>query len=512
MAQLLSPVGGAALGVALLVGVAVGAVLLRVLDDGDAPDPGPETGTTRGTEESFVAELADDLGVEAERAPVRRAVETLQEAVAAVADEADVPGEEPAARASAVRRAARRGDLASGDGTEPAGSAPPGEIDPDDGDDGHDPVAAAARAVDRNRSFRSRDARRLVSYLSTEDVDEATLRQTLDAVLADVEEMAALESALVDLPDDPEAAAARLSEATAEGDRAAGVRRAGELLDGVLADRRSCREARDRLASAGVDICTAAEGAGARLEGETTAERLDSLAGALRRGDLSFGSDDEAVRRAVRAAAPESRLATALVEVFEGDAEDPGATVERVLETLDEAERTQAKLEGVTPAAVERLAESVRSSLDGHGVVREAIRERVEELANTATRDDPDPLLSYAARRELRFYERTLVPRLESDTDEDGTTDAEATVETVGARRDEMRSSLPRRYDDVNHEIPIHLLDTAADVVADAEAALADGDPERAAGMATATDAFLDAVEKLYRRDAYYTLLRRLRA
>lgn len=321
-----------------------------------------------------------------------------------------------------------------------------------------------------------------------------------------------MESALVGLPEDPESAAAQLSGTAAAGDRAAGVRHAGELLDGVIADLQSCREARDRLGSAGADICTAAEGAGARLEGETTAERLDSLAGALRRGGLSFGSDDDDVRRAARAAAPESRLATALVAVFEGDADDPEATVERVLETLDEAERTQAKLEGVTPAAVGRLAESVRSSLDGHGVVRETLRERADELASTATRGDPDPLLSYAARRELQFYERTLVPRLNSDPGDDGTADAGATVETVGARRDEMRSSFPRRYDDVNHEIPIHLLDTAADVVEAAEAALADGDPARAAGMATATDAFLDAVEKLYRRDAYYTLLRRLRA
>lgn len=507
MVQLLSPVGGAALGIALLVGIATGAALLRVLDGGDGADS-----TARSTDESFVAELADDLGVEPDRAPVRRAVETLQEAVSAVADTADVGGDEPAARASAVRRAARRGELAAATGdVEPTAPSGDSRGDPDDR---HDPVSAAARAVDRNRSFRSRDAERLVSYLSAEGVDEANLRQTLDTVLADVEELTVLESTLADLPDDPEAAASRLAGASAEGDCAAGARRAGDLLDGALADLRSCRESRERLSSAGADICTAAEGAGVRLDGEATAERLDSLAGALRRGDLSFGSDAAAVRRAAKAAAPESRLATSLVDVLDGTADDPEATVERVLETLDEAELTRAKLEGVTPSTIERLAESVRSSLDGTGVVRETLRERAAELSSTVSRGDTDPPLLYAARRELQFYERTLIPRLDADAAVGGaaSSDAEAAIETVDARRDEMRSSFPRRYDDVNHEIPIHLLETATDVVAEAEAALADGDPERAAGMAAATDAFLDAVEKLYRRDAYYTLLRRLRA
>ena len=506
MVQLLSPVGGAALGVALLVGVAVGAVLLRVLDEGDGDRPTPEStaGSARPPDGSLVADLADDLGVEDDRRSVERAVGDLRDAVAAVADEAEVPGEEPVARAAAVKRAADRGEL---------GSPSDGAAAAEDGrDDEHDPVTAAARAVDRNRSFRSRDAERLVSYLSAEDVDEATLRQTLDAVLADVETVAATESALVDLPEDAEAAAARLTGTTAEGEYAAGVRRAGELLEGTLAERRRCREERERLGAAATDVCTAAEGAGVRLDDGSAADRLESLAGALRRGDLSFGGADDAVRRAAAAAAPESALATALVEVLEGDAEDPAGTVERVLETLDEAELTRAKLEGESPEAVERLARTVDASLEGRGVVRETLRERAGELAETVGRGDPDPLLLYAARRELRFYERTLAPRLGADEGTGGTTDAEATVETVRARRDEMRSSFPGRYDDVNHEIPIHLLDAAADALDAADGALDDGDPERAAGLATATGTFLDAVETLYRRDAYYTLLRRLRA
>lgn len=504
MAQLLSPAGGATLAVALLVGVALGVVLVRVVGIGGGPDRPPESAST-GSDDPFVAELADDLAVNPDRAPVRRAVDSLRDAVAAAADEADVPGEEPAARASAVRRAVDRGELVAA--TRETGT----ESAPGDGrDGGHDPVAAAARAVDRNRSFRSRDAERLVSYLSAEEVDEATLRQTLDAVLADVEEVAAIESGLVDLPDDPERAAARMTAVNAEGECAEGVRHAGALLEETLADLRSCREDHERLATAGVDICAAAEGAGARLEGETTAARLESLAGGLRRRDLSFGSDDDAVRRAATAAAPESAPATDLVDVLEGEADDVEGILERVLETLDEAERLRAKLEGVDPAEVERLAGTVGSAIEGHGGVAAVLRDRADELENTATRGDP--LLAYAARRELQFYDRTLVPRLNADREADGTVDAAATVETVRDRRDEMRSSFPRRYDDVNHEIPIHLLDTAAEVLDAADDAADGGDLERAGGLATAADTFLDAVETLYRRDAYYTLLRRLRA
>jgi len=512
VATLVSPVGGAALVGALLLGVILGAVGHRSLGS----KPGVRTGEEpTSSQSSKHSERLDGVAATLETTPnpdeVCRVAEQLRDAVDGVARAGELDGRDPADRARHIKQALERDRLTViTDGTATGGVGASGhEKSPSRSDDNEfDHVVAAAETAGRPES---RTARRLVTYL--EDPSRATEREfmeTLETALDAIDERATIESALTNLPEQPEKAGTHLHDRLghAETGTAAELARVGDTLAETARRLEACRDGRDRLTTAAETVCAVAADTGIQLDGQEQSERLEALARVLESGDASFGSSlTDAVDRAVTAAGPESILGQDLVSALRNPADnDIGATLRDIFEALDEAERVRSRLDNVSPTEITELARTVRSALSDETTVEAVLRDRVADIEG---RVGDDRMLAFSFRQELNFYDKTLLPRLRAEPDDED--EARTHIEAARDRRAEMREQFPRQYDDLNHEIPIHLLDTVSDLLDEAEAARSAGNSQRALGVAQAADRLLDAVESLYRDNAYHILLRQLR-
>lgn len=189
------------------------------------------------------------------------------------------------------------------------------------------------------------------------------------------------------------------------------------------------------------------------------------------------------------------------------------------------------------------------------GTVGSRLRERLESLDGQLDRvDDSNPVVPYAVHSEVSFYNNRLLDALvmaDSGADErradDGAADTagggssdsarsdsptttgepadagteaggpdaasavEPDVSAVRDRRREITQQYVNGREDHSHTIPLLFLSTADSLAESAEEAVAAGDPETAAGIATAATELLDTVEQLYRKNEYSVMLRRLR-
>lgn len=508
MATIVSPVGGAAVAVVFFLGLVLGAVGHRSFAGESGKSTGKESIRSQTQRET---DRLDDIAAALETTPnpddLRRVAEQLRDAVDAVADAAGLDGRDPTDRARRVEQALTDDRLTVTTDTRTAGDRGR-DRSSSGGDGGDDHVVAAAETVDRPES---RTARRLVSYLEDPArASEAEFGETLSATVEALDEHATIENALTNLPAEPEKVGGHLRDRAghAQGDSVAELARIGEVLAKTTRHLEACREERDRLTTAAETVCREAADAGVALDGQAQPDHLEALAGAFQSGDASLGSPiGDAVERAVTAADPESITGQDLAAALrEPRGNDVGATLRDVFEALDEAERVRSRLDNVRPAEVTELARTVRSSLSEETTVEAVLRERV---ANIESRIGDDRMLAFSFRQELTFYDKTLLPQLAADPDD--VDEVGTHIEAARDRRAEMREQFPRQYDDLNHEIPIHLFDTVSDLLDEAETARSAGDSQRALGIAQAADRLLDAIESLYRDNAYHILLRQLR-
>lgn len=496
-----------------------------------------------GDELSGVADLLD---VREDPAAIERELETLDEAVDALASNADLdrhlrnPPEPDAScvdKARALSRAVRRDRLSVGpDGT-------------DAGDD--DAAASAAARLRREQSPSSPDARQ---FLDAVAAPERTDADEVEARLADaagaLDAYRALERALDEVPDpaDVDAGdASRLRDELAhrDDDVAADVVRlaetAGESRSTVERrehERGRIEDAADSLTDAAADVAALDVGPDSD---RSVAERLRALADAVERDDLGFTDADGTGGRAAEVAEqvrrdrrPESSAAKQLLDRLAHPATgDLRPALETAVDRLDAASTTSDIVDDLDREAVRDLADDVAADLEAaSGPVADALADRVEELRGLLDRSpDSNVVFPYAVREELEFYDRTLVAHLDAG---DGTAgepggesaandaaggedaasaggDADPGVDEVGDRRAEIEDRYVDGRRDHNHSIPLHFLSLVDALLDDAERAAADGDRARASGLAAAADETLDHVEQLYERNEYSVMLRRLR-
>ncbi|MFB6126918.1 MAG: hypothetical protein ABEJ79_06465 [Halolamina sp.] len=358
---------------------------------------------------------------------------------------------------------------------------------------------AAARTVDDAELLSSlRDATRRLETCRTltDRVDETTtaaeyrrLAERLDARDDDVARTLA----------DVVADAAENSDSVAADER--DERLMMELqraLDAVALDR--------QVGDGGVDPTVAATELADHLGGRADGERPTAAAARAVRQSANAGS---ATARRLLGDLADDRSG--------GDAVEE--TLRAVVEELDEAATVRSVVGDVDHDSVRDLADDVAAATDrlGDPETAAALGDRVEQLRQTVDRaDESNSVVAYAARRELRFYERDLLPRLDGvdgsqGTTDDGADDAAAAVERLGDRTERIRAEFIEGVADHNHSIPLHFLSLVESLREDADDALARGEPKRAAGFAAAAGSLLDHVRDLYERNEYSVMLRRLR-
>ncbi|UPW02287.1 hypothetical protein M0R88_09395 [Halorussus gelatinilyticus] len=456
----------------------------------------------RGSDdEDDLAEVARRLDAREDPDAIARRLDDLEDAIDDLAGDADLDRhlrDAPAADATGVEKAEALSRAVEGDRLS---IRPPRTGDADAGADGA--VADAAARLRRDRTPSSPAARKLLDAAAAPDrADPDELDAALERAVTALDRQRALERAVGELPDDGP---------VAPGD----ARRAGNHLDRT-----------DGELTAGVQrlVETVAE----------SEERGESADAGSDAGDADDGVQSVAadVRREQR---PESAVAKRLLDRLASPGiGDLRASLDTAVEQLDAASTTQSIVAELDRESVAELADSVADRLDGRsGPVADALGERVGELRGMVDRaDDSNAVIPYAVRNELRFYDRTLLARLDEGSDagasemfgdeafgdasggasagESGTSPDDR-IAAVADRREEFEDRYVDGRRDHNHSIPLHFLSLVDALREDAEEATAVGDDARATGLAAAADETLDYVEKLYERNEYSVMLRRLR-
>jgi hypothetical protein len=498
--QTLAPLGGlAAAGtVCSLAALGVAGFFGRGSDDGDD-----------------LADIARRLDAREDPDAIARRLDDLEAALDDLAAEADLDRhlrDPPAVDATSVEKAEALARAVEGDRLS---MYPPrtGDSDADGA------VASAATRLQRDRTPSSPAARRLLDAAAAPDrADPDELETALERAVSALDRQRSLERAVSEIPDDRsvtpgDARRARDHLDRADGEVAAGVR---QLVEEVAESDASDESGSDESGSdqSGND--------------ERDGEGVQSVAAAVRREQR-----------------PESAVAKRMLDRLASPGiGDLRAALDTAVEQLDAASTTQSIVAELDREEVGELADGVADRLDGRsGPVADALGERVGDLRGMVDRaDDSNAVIPYAARNELRFYDRTLLDRLDEEGgaaanesaggmfgddpfgEENGGESANGGENAAesGAAADERIASVTDRRDefedryvdgrrDHNHSIPLHFLSLVDALREDAEEAASVGDDARATGLAAAADETLDYVESLYERNEYSVMLRRLR-
>ncbi|WP_135852188.1 hypothetical protein [Halorussus salinus] len=461
----------------------------------------------RGSDdEDDLADIARRLDAREDPDAIARRLDDLEAALDDLAGDADLDRhlrDPPAVDATSVEKAEALARAVEGDRL----SVRPPRTGDSDADGA---VATAATGLQRDRTPSSPAARRLLDAVAAPDrADPDELEAALERAVAALDRQRALERAVSEVPDD---------RAVTPGD----ARRAADHLDRADGDvAAGLRQLVEEVAAAD----------------ENDESDASDESGSDERDDEGVQSVAAAVRREQR---PESAVAKRMLDRLASPGiGDLRAALDTAVEQLDAASTTQSIVAELDPEEVAELADSVADRLDGRsGPVADALDERVGDLRGMADRaDDSNAVIPYAVRNELRFYDRTLLDRLDessgsvgetggdgmfgddafgdgADTDEganESGTGADERIASVADRREEFEDRYVDGRRDHNHSIPLHFLSLVDALREDAEEAASVGDDARATGLAAAADETLDHVEKLYERNEYSVMLRRLR-
>lgn len=425
---------------------------------------------------------------------------------------------------------------------------------PDESSGASEPTPHPVRAVADDVASRTRPsdplAGELCRVLSASSPDGERVEDVLEDVVDRLERTGAVADAVADV-DDPaderRVESAKRSLAVQDGPIADGVepvfarvleledelaeaRSASTSEDDPTRDRREevatleaeldrVRQRYDRIEDAAGTVCReAARSGGLTFRTDEVDDRTVELADALEDGELVFdtpGTDlapivDE-VERTVRPQTAQSReLLEALGDSGWEDSE-VSTVLESTVETVDEHAELRAAVADIGTNDVRRRLDSLDDELQREeGAVYRHLADRVRELEAMVDREDVDDVQLYAIYQECTFYDRTLLPRLARSRSDEGSAGVQRLASEVESRVATIEDEYVSVRADHNHTIPNHFLSLARDLRREA-ANLEERNPERAAGILSATDELLGHVEQLYERNEYSVMLRRLR-
>jgi len=504
-----------------------------------------------GSDDPDIEAIADQLGARPSEGDVKRTLGELEESMDRLAAAADIAGPDgrvendapPAAKARELATLVERGQI-SIDRT-PGGGSATAAGSTAEGSSADGVVASVADDVSRSRRPAGHRAAALLDALASPgSTGEGELRETLEAAVDRLEVADDIDRA-VEL-DDPERTAGRLT--GVDDDLAAAVTRLAELAaDGERADDASEAELQDARVAVDRALASAADRRTPNPDAPLD-ERVELLAEAVPEGGAVDGTDGDdpgsaAARRVRSANRAECEPARDLLDgVASGDEDDVAEALRSAVDALNGAATVRNLTDGVDVDDVEARVRSLEETVSGiDGPVADALADRVERLGAMLDRADAsNGVVPYAVREEVDFYERDLLPVLESsasaadgseprpDANEQGfdaagsgangsatreadAADAEAAVDALADRRAEIRSRYVDSRTDHNHSIPMFFLSLSESMEDRARDALAAGEHDRARGIASATDDLLERVEGLYERNEYSVMLRRLR-
>lgn len=473
--------------------------------------------------EDILAAPANQLNTEphpqevtAEIIAVLEAVETLVEAV----DEPQTHGIDPSA--SEVAQVTALADaIADGELTVTGETASSHATDvPRKLEDG-------IRTVRDRQSVESSTAHRLL-----EDLERIRTRQpdqlaaTLEDAVDQLDQYQQLQADLGALPSrgDPNRLGRELADAfdARNVDYARSLANIGQTLETAASDLEDCRNEHRQLQESVETVCATASNQTSWSAGTSDAdEAVAQLVTGLDEEEVWFADETTSIvgfAASIDTATAQSKPATEFLDTLRNihTTEDRRIreSLQTAVEAIDRTETVTTRLEGVDPDAVVRTADRLLSDVESQSdTVVPHLRERIEDIKETAQRsNDADLLTLYAARQELRYYDRTLIPQLSTPDDTDGGTDTlTARIEAVDERRSSMRQSYPAEYPDCDHTIPIYYFDLASTLLEEASELQTRGETQQAAGVVDAADRVLNWIEGMYETHSYFVLLKELR-
>lgn len=297
----------------------------------------------------------------------------------------------------------------------------------------------------------------------------------------------------------------------------------GRTLERVAADLEECRNRNNALMRAAEDISEMArEQTSWSVRTTETTDAMTDLARDLDDEQLWFADDttsiagvaaDVETSASVQSKPAEEFLST-LQHINTVERRRLVDTLQTAVDAIDRAETISTRLGGVDADGLTRTADRLLATLETEsGEMVPHLRDRIADLKRTAEHsNDVDLPALYAARQEIRFYDRTLVPNLSTDSGYDPDDEPiTARLDKIDERRKQMRQSYPSEYPDCDHTIPIYFFDLVSTLLEAARETNRRGDVERAAGLADAANDTLDWIEGLYETHSYFVLLRQLR-
>lgn len=295
--------------------------------------------------------------------------------------------------------------------------------------------------------------------------------------------------------------------------RTDGVADVDEIVDAYEETNREVRELRERREQA----ADATEALLGELDLPVTED--EPIARAVERARLEVSGDgdpdlSEAVETA-RSVVGANNPIKPVFEALDGTGDLAGALVETA-SMLEEMDANRALTSDDDRDRVAELAETVADrASESDGAAGAAIAERASELREIVERaNDSNTVTPYAARRELRFYDRTLVPAVREPTTEpanDTPTEADQQLSELADRRQRIEERYVSGRPDHNHRIPLFFLSLVDDLIEDAEGRLARGHTNEVVGLCAGIEAVLDRTEQLYTFKEYSVMLRSLR-
>ncbi|WP_096389371.1 hypothetical protein [Halopenitus persicus] len=474
--------------------------------------------------------IADRLGASPSATDVERRLDSLGTSIDRIVSAADLPDSrgpspdsDPVSKAESLRRALETDRIR-------IEAATPGRGGGRDRDATEaETVRQAARSVSRDVRPSASVSSRLLDQLAgarraSESRIEETLREALDRLdeherASDVVDRTDGIDSVADLAERRRSRSRRRRREESDRNR---LREAvSELLTAVDVEvnedddldrrvREATRKVRERDSGFDAD---SSRGSFAR-DADPDAPRSDGTT----ETDASEDDVRTAVRRARESATPRSREARDLFEALEAGRTDPAAdALETAATRLDEMATARSMLDSVDPDDVSALVGTIDDRLADHdGPVADRLAERVEELESRLDRiDETNRVLLFAAHEELTFYDRQLLGALDGTGRVPGPgADAAAVEDRVASlrdRREAIETDYVEERSDHNHSIPLYFLSVVDTNLTEAENLLNAGQPDRAAGICTVTEAVIDHVEGLYDQNQYSVMLRSLR-
>lgn len=499
------------------------------------PDGGRREGGKAAPPAEILAAPANSLATEPHPRDVTRGINTLVDAIDTVVDSLEDPASQgipdsasPTDRAQALLSAVDRGEIiVSTDESQATRTADSSQTETTE----ETKIKEAAQEARQQTSLESATASRLVRDLESADGLRVTqLATTLTEALTELDQHHRISETLseISIGANPRNLGTELASQFGdfEGEHARTMIEVGRLLEETTVSLDTCKSERDRLGTLANEICgLATEQTGRSFTPNTDPpdDVLNDLVDAINSDRVRFVDDSTSISQVVAEietrGTAESKPAQELLHVLRSAHKTENRRIAEEIETavnaIDRTETVTTRLDGFDPEALSRTADRLLAELSSESsAVSSQLRERIEEIKQQADRSNSaDQLTLYAARQELKYYDRTLVPHLSRSEPVNTTVgdEIEDRIEEIEDRRSRMRQSYPSEYPDCDHTIPIYFFDLVSEHLNAAREHQRRGERKKAAGLVSAAETGLDWIEGLYETHSYFVLLKQLR-